>query len=243
MRTLIFANRVTKEIIRDPLSLFFGLVFPLILLLLLSAINKSIPVDLFNIASLSPGIAVFGLSFMALFSAQVVSKDRASSFLTRLYTTPMTSNNFILGYMLPLLVMSCLQVIVCMVVAVILGFQLSWTIFTLIVVLIPVALIFIGLGLICGTLFSEKAATGLCGALLTNVAGWFSGIWFDLDLVGGLFKDIAYLLPFVHAVEMSKAALNSQPENLVTHLWWVLGYTVVIGFVAIYVFKVKTKES
>ena len=243
MRTLIFANRITKEIIRDPLSLFFGLVFPLILLLLLSAINKSIPVDLFNIASLSPGIAVFGLSFMALFAAQVVSKDRASSFLTRLYTTPMTSNNFILGYMLPLLIMSCLQVIVCMVVAMILGLQFSWTIFSLIVVLIPVALIYIGLGLICGTLFSEKAATGICGALLTNVSAWLSGIWFDLNLVGGLFKDIAYLLPFVHAVEMSKDALNGQLENMLPHLWWVLVYSIVIGILSIYVFKIKTKEA
>ena len=209
---------MTKEIIRDPLSLFFGLIFPIILLLLLSAINHSIPVDLFNITSLSPGIAVFGLSFMALFAAQVVSKDRASSFLTRLYTTPMTTNNFILGYMLPLLIMSCLQVIVCMVVAVILGLQFSWTIFSLIVVLIPVALIYIGLGLICGTLFSEKVATGICGALLTNVSAWLSGIWFDLNLVGGLFKDIAYLLPFVHAVEMSKDALNGQVENMLPRL-------------------------
>ena len=234
---------MTKEIIRDPLSLFFGLIFPIILLLLLSAINHSIPVDLFNITSLSPGIAVFGLSFMALFAAQVVSKDRASSFLTRLYTTPMTTNNFILGYMLPLLIMSCLQVIVCMVVAVILGLQFSWTIFSLIGVLIPVDLIYIGLGLICETLFSEKATTGICGALLTNVSAWLSGIWFDLNLVGGLFKDIAYLLPFVHAVEMSKDALNGQVENMLPHMWWVLVYAIVIGILSIYVFKIKTKAA
>ncbi|AWE07210.1 ABC transporter permease [Lysinibacillus sp. 2017] len=242
MRALIFANRVSKEIIRDPLSLFFGLAFPLILLFLLSAINNSIPVDLFNLASLAPGIAVFGLSFMAVFTAQVVSKDRASSFLTRLYTTPMTSNDFMLGYMMPLLIMSCVQVMVCMFVAVVMGLSFSYTIFLLIAVLVPVAFIYISIGLICGTLFSEKAAVGICGALLTNVSAWVSGIWFDLDLVGGLFRDIAYSLPFVHAVEMSKAALNGEVGDLFPHIWWVLGYTGVLVILSIIVFKEKSRE-
>ena len=243
MRSMIFAGRVSKEIIRDPLSFLFGLGFPLVLLLLLSAINSSIPVNLFHIASLAPGIAVFGLSFMALFAAQVVSKDRASSFLSRLYTTPMTSNHFILGYMLPLVIMSCVQSVVCMIAASMLGLSFSWTTFALIIVLIPVAFIYIGLGLICGTVFSEKAAVGICGALLTNVSAWLSGVWFNLDLVGGVFKETAYLLPFVHAVEMSKAALNGQIENMVPHLWWVLGYAVVILLSSIFVFKAKTIEK
>ena len=91
--------------------------------------------------------------------------------------------------------------------------------------------------------YHEKVATGICGALLTNVSAWLSGIWFDLNLVGGLFKDIAYLLPFVHAVEMSKDALNGQVENMLPHMWWVLVYAIVIGILSIYVFKIKTKEA
>lgn len=243
MKTFIFANRVSKEIVRDPLSLFFGLVFPLILLLLLTAINNSIPVDLFNIGSLAPGIAVFGLSFMAVFAAQVLSKDIASSFLARLFTTPMSAPNFILGYMLPLLGMSIIQVAVCMVVAVILGLQASLTVIALIVSLIPVAFIYISFGLLCGTLFSEKAAVAICGALLTNISAWLSGVWFDLDLVGGMFKEIAYLLPFVHAVEMSKAVLNGQAGDMLPHLWWVLAYALVLVIAAILTFKMKAKEK
>lgn len=243
MRTLIFANRVLKEIVRDPLSLFFGLAFPLILLLLLSAINNSIPVDVFNIASLAPGIAVFSLSFIALFAAQVLSKDRASSFLARLFTTPMTAQNFILGYMLPLLCMSFVQAAVCMLVAVTLGLHLSFVVFVLIISLIPVALIYIGFGLICGTLFSEKAAVAICGALLTNVSAWLSGVWFDLELVGGIYKEVAYLLPFVHAVEMSKAVLNGHVENMLPHMWWVLVYALVMVLFSIFIFKVKAQEN
>ncbi|MBR5252392.1 MAG: ABC transporter permease, partial [Clostridia bacterium] len=87
MKMLTFAGRNTKEILRDPLNLFFGLGFPLVLILLLSAIQANIPVSLFEIAHLTPGITVFGLSFMTLFSAVIISKDRSSSFLERLYTT------------------------------------------------------------------------------------------------------------------------------------------------------------
>ena len=242
MKTLIFANRVMKEIVRDPMSLFFGLAFPLILLLLLTAINSSIPVDLFNISSLAPGIAVFGLSFMAVFTAQVVAKDRASSFLTRLFTTPMKSHNFILGYMLPLVVMSVIQVALCLFAALFLGLDFSITIFAVILILIPMALIYIGIGLICGTLLSEKAAVGICGALLTNLSAWLSGVWFDLELVGGVFKDIANVLPFVHAVEIGKAVLNGHYEDIFPHLWWVMGYAIIIVVISIIVFKKKTQE-
>jgi ABC-2 type transport system permease protein len=242
MKSIIFANRVMKEIVRDPISLFFGLAFPLILLILLSAINSSIPVDLFNISSLAPGISVFGLSFMAVFAAQVLSKDRASSFLTRLFTTPMTSRNFILGYTLPLLVMSVIQITVCFIAALFMGLDFTATIFMVILILVPAALIFIGMGLISGALFSEKAAVGICGALLTNVSAWLSGIWFDLELVGGLFKDIAYLLPFVHAVEAGKAALSGVYRNVFPHLWWVLGYAIIILLISIFVFKNRTQE-
>lgn len=239
MRILVFANRTTKEIIRDPLSIFFGLGFPIILLLLLSAINRSIPIDLFNISKLTPGIAVFGLSFMALFAAQVLSKDRSSSFLTRLFTTPMTSKDFIGGYSIPLLVMSIGQGIVCYTIAIVLGLSFSFSMFVALASLIPTSLIFIGTGLLCGAIFNEKAAVGICGAILTNISAWLSGIWFDLNLVGGLFKDIAYFLPFAHAVDMGKAALNNEYSEMLPHLWWVIGYAILLSVLAIIVFKKK----
>ena len=84
MRMMTFAKRCTKEVLRDPINLFFGLGFPLVLLLILSAIQANIPVSLFEIDTLTPGITVFGLSFMTLFSATLVAKDRESAFLQRL---------------------------------------------------------------------------------------------------------------------------------------------------------------
>ena len=79
MKMLTFAKRNAKEILRDPLNLGFMFGFPLVLILILSAIQANIPVSLFEIGHLTPGISVFGLSFMTLFSATVISKDRSSS--------------------------------------------------------------------------------------------------------------------------------------------------------------------
>ena len=80
MRMLTLASRNTKEILRDPLNLGFGLGFPLVLLFLLSAIQANVPVPLFEIQTITPGITVFGLSFMTLFSATIIAKDRAAPF-------------------------------------------------------------------------------------------------------------------------------------------------------------------
>ena len=241
MRAMVFAKRNTLEIIRDPLSLFFGLGFPVILLILLSIIKKNIPVDLFSVSNLTPGIAVFGLSFLSLFSAQLIAKDRTTALLSRLFTTPMTAMDFILGYTLPLLPMALLQSVVCFLCAIILGLKMTWSIVPTILLLFVVSLIFIGLGLLIGSTLSEKAATAISGALLTNLCGWLSGTWFDLELVGGAFRDIAYALPFVHAVEMGKAALAGNYQDIWPHLGVVAGYGIVLLAIAVTLFHKKMK--
>ena len=207
MRMMTFAKRCTKEILRDPLNLGFGLGFPLVLLLLLSSLQKNIPADLFQIDALTPGITVFGLSFMTLFSATLIARDRESAFLQRLYTTPLTGLDFILGYMLPLLPMALGQTVICYLFAIPLGLTVSINIFYAVMGMIPMAIFHIALGLLCGSILGVKQVGGLCGALLTNLSAWLSGVWFDLELVGGSFAKIAGVFPFVHAVEMEKALL------------------------------------
>ena len=125
MRMFSFAGRCAKEILRDPLNLLFGLGFPLVLLVLLSAIQANIPVALFEIETLTPGIAVFGLSFMTLFSATLIAKDRESALLQRLYTTPLTAADFILGYLLPIIPIAVCQSVICYLFAALWGFPLT----------------------------------------------------------------------------------------------------------------------
>lgn len=243
MRMLTFAGRNTKEILRDPLNLAFGLGFPMALIILLSAIQANIPVKLFEIQHLSPGITVFGLSFMTLFSATIIAKDRGSSLLQRLYTTPLTPADFILGYTLPMLPISVAQAVVCYAAAVLLGLDMTVNILYAVVFIIPVCLLYIALGLLCGSVLNDKQVGGICGALLTNLSAWLSGIWFDLDLVGNAFRKVAYALPFVHAVELERAVLAGDYAGIVPHLWWVLGYAAALLAWAVLLFMRQMKRQ
>lgn len=243
MRMLTFANRNTKEILRDPINLGFGLGFPLVLIFMLSAIQANIPVSLFEIQHLTPGITVFGLSFMTLFSATLIAKDRGSSLLQRLYTTPLTSVDFILGYTLPIIPIAVAQSIVCYIAAVILGLKVTVNILFAVIFIIPVSVLFIALGLLFGSILTDKQVGGICGALLTNLSAWLSGTWFDLELVGGAFKKIAYALPFVHAVEMERAVLSGSVAGIFPHLWWVLGYALAALVAAVLLFLRQMKKQ
>lgn len=236
MRMLSYSLRTAKEILRDPLNLGFGLGFPLVLLFLLSAIQANIPVSLFELEMLTPGLTVFGLAFMTLFSASLIAKDRSSSLLQRLYTTPLRPADYILGYMLPVLPISAAQCLLCYLAAACLGLKLTINVLWALLLLIPAEIFFIALGLLCGSVLTDKQVGGICGALLTNLTAWLSGVWFDLDLVGGAFKAIAYALPFVHAVEMERAVLAGNYSNIWPHLLWVLGYGIVALVAAVLLF-------
>ena len=243
MRMLTFANRNAKEILRDPLNLGFGLGFPIVLLLLLSAIQANVPVSLFEIQHITPGITVFGLSFMTLFSATIIAKDRGSALLQRLYTTPLTPLDFILGYTLPIIPIAAAQCMICYIAAVILGLQVTVSILYAVLFILPVSILFIALGLLCGSVFTDKQVGGICGALLTNLTAWLSGTWFDLELVGGTFQKIAYALPFVHAVEMERAVLSGNIGDVFPHLWWVLGYAALTLAAAVLLFLRQMKRQ
>ena len=243
MKMITFAKRCEKEILRDPINLGFGLGFPLILLLLLSAMQENIPVNLFEIDTLTPGITIFGLSFMTLFSATLIARDRESAFLQRLYATPLTGLDFILGYMLPLLPIAMGQTIICYLVAVPLGLTVSVNIVYAVIGIIPMAVFNIALGLLCGSVLGVKQVGGICGALLTNLSAWLSGVWFDLKLVGGLFQQLANVLPFAHAVEMERALCAGNFSLAASHLLPVLLYSLLITAAAVACFLRQMKKQ
>jgi ABC-2 type transport system permease protein len=241
-RMLSFANRTMKEILRDPLTLGFGLGFPVILLLLLSLIQANIPVEMFEITHLAPGITIFGLSFITLFSAQLIAKDRTGSLLTRLYTTPLKATDFILGYLLPIIPMCLAQTVSGYILAMSLGMQFSINIIWATLMNLVPSFFYIALGLLCGSALTEKQVGGICGALLTNLSAWISGIWFDIQMLGKVFMRIANALPFIHAVELERAMAIGDFKAAIPHLWWVLIYAVVLMVIAIMVFLRQMKN-
>lgn len=243
MRMLTFAKRCAKEILRDPLTLGFGLGFPLVLLFLMSAIQANVPVSIFEIDTLTPGMTVFGLSFMTLFSATLIARDRESALLQRLYTTPLTGLDFILGYMLPLLPIALGQTVICYLAAIPLGLTVRVNILYAILGILPMAVFNIALGLLCGSVLGVKQVGGICGALLTNLSAWLSGVWFDLTLVGGFFEKLAGLLPFMHAAELEKALLGGDFGRAASHILPVLLYSVLITAAAVFCFLGQMKKQ
>ena len=243
MRMLTFTKRCIKEILRDPINLFFGLGFPLVLLLLLSTIQKNIPVHLFEINTLTPGLTIFGLSFMTLFSATLISKDRETAFLQRLYTTPLLGFDFIAGYMLSLLPLAIGQTVICYLFAIPLGLSVSVNIIYAIIGIIPMAIFNIALGLLIGSILGVKQVSGICGGLLTNLSAWLSGVWFDLKLVGGLFEKMANALPFMHAAELEKALFCGDFETARLHILPIILYSVCIAVAAVICFLKQLKRQ
>ncbi len=249
MKMMVFAKRNAKEILRDPLTLFFGAAFPVILLILLWMIGRNIPEgtapSTFRIGLLAPGIALFGLTFITLFSAMLVSKDRGDSLMLRLMTSPMTASDFVLGYTLPLLPIATVQILMVYIVSVPLGLRLTPSVLVSVVTLIPAAVLFIGIGLLFGTILSEKQVGGICGALMTNLCAWLSGIWFDVSAVGKWFENIARALPFIHAVDAARAAASGDYPSVMPELLWVIIYAIVVSVAAVWLFshKIHSKNT
>lgn len=246
-RIWLLAGRNMKEILRDPVNLFFGLGFPVVFLLLLSAINSNMPAQAgnsaFSIEVLTPGIAAFSPVFMALFSGMLLAKDRTSSFLMRLFTSPAASADFLFGYTLPMVAVAMVQSFITFLAAIPFGFSFTIHVLPAVIVIIPITLLFTAIGLLCGSIMSDRAVGGVCGALLTIVAAWFSGIWFPLDLIGGAFKTISEILPFYHAAQAASAAVKGDFTKVFPHTAIVLAYVVVLFAITIFIFMKKMRSD
>jgi len=238
MRATVFASRNQKEMVRDPLTLLIGIGLPILLLGLFSVMQKNMPFALYEISNLTPGVIVFGFSFLTLFSGMLLGKDKSSSFLMRIFASPMSATDYILGYMLPFILIAFLQISLCMLTAFFLGLSLVKTIPLMVVVLLIISSLYIGIGLLLGTLFTDKQVGGIF-AIFVNVTTWLSGTWFTLDMIGGTFQCIAQFLPFVHAVNAARAILAGAYVDMLQSLAIVVGYTILIIFTAIMAFKQK----
>lgn len=241
-RMLACAGRNLKELLRDPMSLIFGLGFPIVIMSLMTILSNSIAEmpGLFSINSLAPGTTVFGQAFVSLFAGMLIASDRENSFLMRLFTMPLKASDFILGYSLPLLGVAMLQGVICLLYAGILGMDLNVNFFMTLVTLIPTALLYIGFGILFGTIFTYKQVGGV-SSVLVNVAALLSGTWFDLSMVGGAFHTVCYILPFAHAVDMCRAALLGNYAAIPAHLWVVCAYAVVVFALSVLLFRSKMR--
>ncbi|MBQ8314398.1 MAG: ABC transporter permease [Lachnospiraceae bacterium] len=251
MKSKVFAVRTWKEIMRDPLSYIFCLGFPLVMLVIMSVIDKSIPAEagmqVFRIRNLAPGISYFGLTFVMLFTGIQVSKDRTTALLLRLYASPMKPVEYIFGYTMPVVVLAVMQMVICFSVSFVIGLctgnSLAVTEMLLsMLALLPSVFLFVGFGILFGTLVNEKAAPGLC-SILISAAGMIGGIWMDVDGLGGAIKTVARALPFYHGVSLARLPFGETAEGAVEHLLWTIVCGAAVYGLAVTVFRSKMKKD
>ena len=215
-KTLLFAKRNLKELSRDVLSYIFCIAFPVVMLVIMSVLNSSIPkeagMSTFRIDNLSGGIIVFGQTFVMLFTAILVATDKCTSFLTRLYASPMKSGHFTHGYIIPMVMISIVQslvtIISSIVVSLISGVALEPLGLVLVVFTsLPSALMFISIGMIFGTLFNEKAAPGFC-SIIISLGTFLGGVFFDAEGVGGVMHTMCECMPFLYCTRTARSSIQ-----------------------------------
>ena len=237
MRTLNFAKRNFKEIIRDPLSIIFSVLLPLFLLFIFKQIN--IPNESYELHNFTPGIVVFGFSFITLFTAMLVSKDRTSSLLIRLGISPMKPIEYILGYMLSIIPLILIQNVLFFILAIALGLNFSINIIWAILISIVIAILFIAIGIILGSLFSEKASSGI-SSIVVQLVCFTSGMYFPRELLGDVFSKICEYLPFESCVTIIKGIMNANLESItIRNIIVFLVYTIIMFTISIIVFRKK----
>ena len=242
MKIFSLSLRNLKEIYRDPISILLGLGMPVALLILFSSINKKVPLEIFSPQSLTPGIIIFCFAFLIMFSAILLAKDRQTEFLTRLFTTPLKSTDFIFSYTLPFLPLSLFQISICLIVGLILGAVFKNLILACLIFLL-VALICVSIGMILGTFLTVNQVSGVGSVLITAIA-LFSGAWMDLKMIGGFFETLGYALPFAHAVDASKGLLlGTEFSKVLTDFYIILFYAIVLFIFAILSFRLRMKKT
>lgn len=237
MRILNFAKRNFKEISRDPLSLIFAIILPMFLLFIFQQFN--IPNDIYKLENFTPSIVIFGFSFITMFTAMLISKDRTTSLLIRLAISPMTAKDYILGYMLSILPIVLIQNTLFFVLAIILGLSFNINIISTILVSIIISILFIAIGIIIGSTVSEKASSGISSVLVQLVC-FTSGMYFPREALGKTFGKICEYLPFESCLTILKGVMNCRYEEVTTKNLTVFSfYTLVILVTSVIIFKKK----
>ena len=241
-RIYALSKRNAKEIVRDPLSLIFMIGLPLFMEILFYLLFHKMT-DQFQMKYLAPGIVVFSQSFLALFTGQLIALDRSSSLLTRLYVSRATSV-VIFSYALPILPLTAVQSVLFFLVGGLFDVGLfGWRTLLAIPLSLVTSLFFIGMGILFGSVCSEKSIGGIA-SILVACQSVLSGMWFPIEGLGEGMLAVMNALPFRNAnllVQNVVLGIGDAWGDFVRPLLILLGYTLAAFVSAILLFRRKMK--
>ena len=236
MRASFLASRNLKEIVRDPISILLGLALPIAMLALFTQLGRQVPNAAFQIDNFAPAMIVFGFAFLTMFSAMLLAKDKESSFLLRLFASPLSSVDYMTSYAAPMIPLALMQCVATFAIAFLLGIRISASVLLATVVLLPSAILAVGVGLLMGTLLTQNQISGV-GSIYIVIVSIFGGAWMDLNLLGGVLASIAHALPFSHGLEAARAVFSGDLSSIIPHLIWVTAYAMVVLVLAAVAFR------
>ncbi len=240
MKTLALTNRNLKETIRDPISLVLTAALPAVLLLIFQVFAQFDPI--FGPTALTPGIIVFGMVMVMFSAAMLLARDRETALFSRLMTAPVRPSEFVTGYGLPYVPVVIGQAAILFAIGAILGMEVQGNFLLVILVLLLAGVLFIGLGMIVGTLFTVKQVPFVYTAILLLTI--FGGAWMDLEAMGGVLAQVGDWFPFAHAIDAVRDVMvdGAGFSAIASDFYWVLGYTVSIGALAVVLFRRRMLE-
>ena len=240
MRSLIFAKRNLKEIIREPLNVIFSIMLPLVLLILFQQFD--IPAEAYIIKNFAPSIILFGFCFITMSTSVLIAKDRTTSFLSRLFTSPLKSSEFIFGYLISLIPVALVQIILFFITSILFGLPVDKNLFITVIALIFISIIFIALGILLGSLCGDKAVAGV-SSVVVQIFAFTSGMYFDIAATGGFIATLSNILPFRYMLDLSRSLLVGNYDNLLKPILIIAVFGILVTVAAILVFKKKSKNS
>ena len=240
MRSLALVRRNFIEVWRDPISLSLTIALPLGMLLVLQLLSD---VDqFFSVTSLTPGVILFGFVMLMFSAALAMSRDRESELFSRLLTAPLRSSEFVTGYSLPYVPVAVIQALVLFAVALAIGLEVNGNLGLVALILAVISIMYIGLGMILGAVFSTKTVSFPYMAILLLTI--FGGAWMDLEAIGGGFQTVGDWFPFAHALDALRDVMidGAGFSAIAVDLWWVVGYTLATIVLAVIIFRRRMVE-
>jgi len=239
--TIELAKRNLKELIRDPLSLGIAVALPLVLLLTLQALGSDDAMFL-TPTLLTPGIVLFAFVMVMFSSAMILARDRETSLLARLLTTPLRATDFVSGYSLPYVLVAIAQAAALFVVGALLGLRIDGSVALVALVVAVMAVFYVALGMVLGAVLTVAQTSGAYALVLMLTI--FGGAWFDLEEIGGVFLTVADALPFKHALDAMRAVMadGAGVGDIAGDLYWIGGYTLVAVAAAVVTFRRRMVE-
>ena len=185
----------------------------------------------------APGIAVFGLMILISTAAGIIAGDREKGFLARMFTTPARPWDFILGYSLPFIPVLIVSTLIYLGVGMALGLTVVGNLGHAFLIFFLIGLCSIGIGMIVGSLVKSESQAGVSWIFIVPIA-MISGTWFSTEGMPSAVKSVAGALPFIHAIDGSRAVINgSSLSAIMLDLYWLVGWAVVLFAAGIVLFR------